>query len=171
MRHATLHHTTPIYTILTILLAFSMVGCSLRKHCVEPQVALPEQIIDTIVADSMSLADLHWSEIFADTLLQHLVEQTLTYNKDLLAAAARMQELEKLHRVAKADFFPSLGAEAHIDYETTRHTDAQPANDLEVSAVGTLSWEVDFFGRVRWANREALAQYLASVEGQRALQR
>ncbi len=170
MRPTTLYHTANRYVILSILVVFSMTGCSLRKHCVDPQVTLPEQIIDTIASDSMSLADLHWSEIFADTLLQSLVQQTLTYNKDLLAAAARMQELEKLHRVAKADFFPSLNAEAHIDYETTRHTNSTPANDLEVAAVGTLSWEVDFFGRVRWANREALAKYLASVEGQRALQ-
>lgn len=156
--------------ILSFLLIITLASCSLRKHCVDPQVDLPDQIVDTLLSDSMSIADLHWSEIFADSLLQSLVHQTLSHNKDLLTAAARVQELEKMHRVAKADFFPSIGAEAYIDHETNQHSGSQPSADLEVAVKATLSWEVDFFGRVRWAKKEALAEYLASVEGQRALQ-
>lgn len=163
--------------IFYFILLLCLASCTLQKHCIQPQVELPEQIVDSLpasqqqfVMDSLSIADLHWTEMFADTLLQDLIRQTLLYNKDLLTAAARVQELEKMHRVAKADFFPTLGVDAYIDHETNRHSDAKPNADLEVSAIASLSWEVDFFGRIRWANREALAEYLASVEGQRALQ-
>lgn len=156
--------------IIPFLCLLSITSCSMRKQCIDPQVDIPNQIIDTIVADSLSMADLHWSELFADTLLQSLIEQTLLNNKDLLSASARVQELEKMHRVAKADFFPTLDANAYIDHETTRHSDAKASADLEIAATASLSWEVDFFGRIRWSNKEALAEYLASVEGQRALQ-
>lgn len=156
--------------IILFLCLLCITSCSMRKQCIDPQVDIPNQIIDTIVADSLSMADLHWSELFADTLLQSLIEQTLLHNKDLLSASARVQELEKMHRVAKADFFPTLDANAYIDHETTRYSDAKASADLEIAATASLSWEVDFFGRVRWSNKEALAEYLASVEGQRALQ-
>ncbi len=156
--------------IIPILILLCFASCTLRKHCIDPKVDLPEHVVDSIASDSMSLADIHWSKIFADTLLQSLIQQTLSCNKDLLSAAARVQELEKLHRVAKADFFPSIGAEAYVDHETYDHSDSEAKAALEVSAIATLSWEIDFFGRVRWAKKEALAEYLATVEGQRALQ-
>ena len=57
-----------------------------------------------------------------------------------------------------------------MDRETNHKSGSNYVEDVEVAAKLSLSWEVDFFGRLRWANREALAQYLQSVEAQRAIQ-
>lgn len=153
--------------LLTLLICCS---CSVRKRCVNPDIALPDQIVTEIDADSACVADIHWSEIFTDTLLQNLINKTLEQNKDLLTATARVQELEKLHRVARADYFPAIGAEGYIEHETHNLTAENQTLDLEVSAKLTLAWEADFFGRVRWAQKEAIANYLKSAEGQKALQ-
>lgn len=153
--------------LLTLLVCCS---CSVRKRCVNPDIALPDQIVTEIDADSACVADIHWSEIFTDTLLQNLINKTLEQNKDLLTATARVQELEKLHRVARADYFPTIGAEGYIEHETHNLTAENQTLDLEVSAKLTLAWEADFFGRVRWAQKEAIANYLKSAEGQKALQ-
>ena len=145
-------------------------SCSIHKKCIAPEIALPDQIVNEIESDSTCIADTHWSEIFTDPLLQDLINQTLAYNKDLLSATARVQELEKLHRIAKADFFPTIGAEGYIEHETHNLTSNNETLDLEVAAKLTLSWEADFFGRIRWAKKEALANYLKTAEGQKALQ-
>lgn len=153
--------------VIIILLAC---GCSLSKRCIQPEVELPTEIVAGMEADSMCIADLKWYDIFADPCLIELIEMTIANNKDLLTASAKVEELEKLYRVAKSDYSPSLDADAYIDHETTDKSNAEATADLEVSATLTLTWELDFFGRVRWNNRQALANYLKTVEGQRALQ-
>ena len=145
-------------------------GCSISKRCVAPEVELPAEIVAGMEADSMCMADLKWYDIFADSCLVELIEMTIANNKDLLSATAKVEELEKLYRVAKSDYFPSLDADAYVDHETNDKSNAEATADLEVSATLTLSWELDFFGRVRWNNRQALANYLKTVEGQRTLQ-
>jgi len=156
-----------LYTIIVVLLTC---GCSISKRCTQPEVELPTEIVAGMEADSMCMADLKWYDIFADSCLVELIELTIANNKDLLTAAARVEELEKLYRVAKSDYFPSLDADAYVDRETNDKSNSDPVAELEVSATLTLSWELDFFGRVRWNNRQALANYLKTVEGQRALQ-
>ena len=153
--------------VIIVLLAC---GCSLSKRCIQPEVELPTEIVAGMEADSMCIADLKWYDIFADPCLIELIEMTIANNKDLLTASAKVEELEKLYRVAKSDYSPSLDANAYIDHETTDKSNAEATADLEVSATLTLTWELDFFGRVRWNNRQALANYLKTVEGQRALQ-
>ena len=153
--------------VIIVLLAC---GCSLSKRCIQPEVELPTEIVAGMEADSMCIADLKWYDIFADPCLIELIEMTIANNKDLLTASSKVQELEKLYRVAKSDYSPSLDANAYIDHETTDKSNAEATADLEVSATLTLTWELDFFGRVRWNNRQALANYLKTVEGQRALQ-
>ena len=76
--------------ILTLLIVCS--SCSIHKKCIEPEIPLPNQFTSIIEADSACIADIHWSEIFTDPLLQDLINQTLTYNKDLLSATARIRE-------------------------------------------------------------------------------
>ncbi len=153
-----------------IIVALLTCGCSISKRCVAPEVELPAEIVAGMEADSMCMADLKWYDIFADSCLVELIEMTIANNKDLLSATAKVEELEKLYRVAKSDYFPSLDADAYVDHETNDKSNAEATADLEVSATLTLSWELDFFGRVRWNNRQALANYLKTVEGQRTLQ-
>lgn len=88
----------------------------------------------------------------------------------MLTAAARVRELERLHRVVRADQFPSFNARGYLDQENYQYTDAAPVKDNEFGLKAGVSWEVDFFGRLRWANRGAIAQYLGSIESQRAMQ-
>lgn len=157
----------PHIFVIVLLICSS---CSLRQRCIAPELSLPDQICSDIASDSSCLADSHWSEIFTDPLLQDLIYQTLAYNKDLLSAAARIQELQKLHRATQADHLPSIDANGHIEHETHNLTSNNQTLDLEVTAKLTLSWEIDLFGRIRWAKKEALANYLKTVEGQKALQ-
>lgn len=150
---------------------FLLTSCSATGKCEDPDITLPESIIrEGSVTDSMSIADLKWSEMFADTLLINLISKTLENNRDMLTAMAKVEELEKRHRIARAEQFPSIEGNAYIDRETNHKSGENASVDLEVAAKLSLSWEVDFFGRLRWANRKALSEYLSSIEAQRAMQ-
>lgn len=157
-----------IVIILLSIIIFT--GCKVSDMCKDPQVALPEHIAVDMEQDSLSIADLTWIEFFSDTLLTDLIEQTLEYNKDLLTASARVREYERLHGVTRAELFPEVGLEAYVDRETNKNPQDGMSVDLEVAAKLTFSWELDFFGRLRWNDRKALANYMQTIEAKRALQ-
>ena len=147
---------------------FLLQGCGAAvKQCTDPQLDIPETIIPGGYADTLCIADLEWSEIFSDPLLKDLIQKTLDNNKDMLTAAARVRELERLHRVVRADQFPSFNARGYLDQENYQYTDADPVKDNEFGLKAGVSWEVDFFGRLRWANRGAIAQYTSAPSSRR----
>ena len=166
------HHIIRISAAAAVCGALLLLqGCGAAvKQCIDPQLDIPETILPGGYADSLCLADLEWSEIFSDPLLKDLIEKTLENNKDMLAAASRVRELERLHRVTRADQFPSFRARANMEQENYQYTGADPVKDNEFGMKAAVSWEIDLFGRLRWASRGAMAQYLASIESQRAMQ-
>ena len=168
MRH-NIRHITAVMALAAAAILLQGCGAAVKK-CTDPQLEIPETIIPGEEADSLCLADLQWSEIFSDPLLKDLIEKTLEHNRDMLTATARVKELERLHRVVRADQFPSFRARANMEQENYQYTGADPVRDNEFGLKATVSWEIDLFGRLRWANRSAMAEYLASVESQRAMQ-
>lgn len=155
-----------IYIILGVTV---MTGCAVSK-CVEPDVRYPERLIADMADDSLCIADLSWLELIGDTLLTDLVDRALEYNKNLLVAGARIREYERLYRVDKRAMFPSIGFDSYIDRETNDKTGSNYVEEIEVAGKLSLSWELDFFGRLRWSGREALARYMQTVEAQRSVQ-
>ena len=101
-------------------------GAAVRK-CVDPQVDIPQTIVPGEEADSLCLADLEWSEIFSDPLLKVLIEKTLENNRDMLTASARVRELERRHRIVRAEQFPEFGARGYLNQENYTYTDRPSA--------------------------------------------
>lgn len=129
-------------------------GCGAAvKKCEAPDLDIPETVIPGGYADSLCLADLEWSEIFSDPLLKDLIRKTLDNNRDMLTAAARVRELERLHRITRADLLPSVQARGYVEQENYQYTDAAPVKDNEFGLKASFSWEIDLFGRLRWANQ------------------
>ena len=152
-----------IYTLAIVLLVLGVSSCKLGKHYSRPELRLPEQIEGT-VPDSVSAGDIRWADLYTDPVLRQLIRKTLEGNKDLMIAAAKVKESMELRRIAKADLFPK--AEATVSAE--REYDETPGNTFEGKVLA--SWEVDLWGKLRWAGQAALAEYLQSVEGRQALQ-
>ena len=124
---------------------FLLQGCGAAvKQCADPQLDIPETIIPGGYADTLCLADLEWSELFSDPLLKDLIEKTLENNRDMLTAAARVRELERLHRVVRADQFPSFNATGYLDQENYQSTVAGTVKDKEFGLKAGVSCEGDF---------------------------
>ena len=145
-------------------------SCSTPRKCTAPDLHLPDEIMADRVVDSLCIADLKWTELISDSLLTELIHRTLERNKDMLIAADRVNELRELHRVAKSAWYPGLDARGYITHELNQNAAGEKKIKVEPGLKASLSWELDFFGRIRQQNKGAMADYMASIEAQRATQ-
>jgi NodT family efflux transporter outer membrane factor (OMF) lipoprotein len=112
-----------------------------------------------------------WLAQFEDPELDALIDEALDRNRDLRAAAARLRRAEAAARAAGADRLPQVGA--RLDGRRQRSNffglDVPGAEDGVLPVLTTtygvsleLSWEADLWGRLRAAERAALADQRAA---------
>ena len=146
----------------------SAVYGQLLLHPEGAKAHLPERIAGED-SDSLTVADVQWWRFYGDSTLCRIIERTLDNNRDMLAAAARVERLRELYRVSRAERLPSVTGTAYGDYETNDYAGEKSSRDPGFGAKVTLSWELDLWGNLRWAKRKGGAEYLASVEDRRAM--
>ncbi len=157
-------------TLLTIILSGCMVGPDYRR----PEVETPQnwRIEEKEARD---LANTSWWEQLNDPVLNDLVVAALRDNKDLLIAAARVEEFAGRYGFVRADLFPQVGASAAYDRQRVTEAGANPLPAGYRSTFDTYqatlnaSWEIDIWGRVRRSTEAARADLIASEEGRRAV--
>ena len=91
------------------------------------------------------LVDHGWVASFRSGVLNQLVADAMTSNRDLRAAAARLSEAQAIARQSGAAALPTVALDANVG--AGRDGDG----DTRVGAVGGLgvAWEVDIWGRVQ----------------------
>lgn len=156
------------YILILFALVFTLGSCKLGKHYTRPELSLPAQL-DSTATDSVSLSDYSWSQFYTDTTLQALIRKTLAYNKDMLIAAARVKELAAMKRIDYANMFPSLGLKIYAEKGGTDEKGQTYSSDDEFGIKPGVTWELDLWGNLRWARDKSLAEFMESVENQRAL--
>ncbi len=151
-------------------LALALGGCKIGKRYVRPDLELPSTLtMDGMVEDSASIADYSWQQIYTDTLLQGLIRQMLDYNKDLLMADAAVREQAALKRIDWANMLPQIGLRVYAEKEADNYGGHARDDDNQFDLKGTVAWELDLWGKLRWTRDASLADFLASVENRRAL--
>lgn len=156
------------YSIFSILAAAALSGCQLGKHYTRPQLELPETL-DSLSVDSSSIGDYPWEQLYTDTTLQGLIRKTLTYNKDMLIAAARIKELAAMKRIDFANLFPQIGAKVYAEKEGENYGGDNYKQSKEFDLKGIATWELDLWGKLRWAKDKSIADFVGSLENQSAL--
>lgn len=143
--------------LATLLFAACTVGPPYQR----PNVPVPDQFYAVPASsDVASLAD-----VFDDPVLHSLIDEALKNGYDVRIAAARVEEARARYGIAGSARFPDVSAQA-IGGVGRQNGETGAALTASVAA----SWEVDLWGRIRRLNEAARAQYLASEEGQRAVQ-
>lgn len=137
------------------------------KSFTRPEMALPDSLVQK--QDSISIADEQWQAVYTDNTLRTLIGRALEYNKDILIAAARVKEMAAEKRISVANLLPQLNAEVSAEREVENYGghSRDVGNTYEAKAL--LSWELDLWGNLRWKKVAAVADYLQSIEAQRAL--
>lgn len=159
-----IYRIVPLFFFLLLVVS----SCKIGKKYARPELNLPDEIIAG--ADTSFASDLPWQTMYTDTVLQWLITTALENNKDMQIAAAKIKEMIASKRITFADQFPEIGARIYGQKEQLNYGGNSPKPDPEYGAKLTLSWELDLWGNLRWANDAAVAAYFQSVEARRALQ-
>lgn len=153
--------------IAIILLTGILSSCKIGKSYVRPDLQLPDTLAQQ--QDTLSIADRNWWEIYSDTTLRALIDRALEHNKDMLIAASRVKEMAAQKRISTAALLPDISGKVTAEREQENHGgDAFKKADT-YEAQFLVSWELDLWGKLRWARSASVAEYLQSIEAQRAL--
>lgn len=161
-----------LFTIL-ILVVFAS-GCTVGPDYKRPTVDTPANW-RVNEQEARELADSEWWRQFNDPVLGDLITTALRENKDLLIAAARIEEFAGRYGVVRADLFPQVGGSAGYTRERITETGdnrlgtGYKATTDTFSATLNAGWEIDLWGRIRRSTEAARAQLIASEEGRRAV--
>lgn len=134
----------------------------------KPVETVPEDLYgDNVVltGDTTNFGNTHWREVFTDPYLQTLIEQGLENNTDYQSAQLRVEEAKATLLSAKLAFLPSF---ALAPQGTVSSFDKQKATQTYQLPV-TASWELDIFGRMRNAKKQAQALYAQSQDYKQAV--
>lgn len=155
--------------LLSLVLLFA--SCKIGKSYVRPDLDLPVSLTkEEEKMDSLSVADYSWEQIYTDSLLQKLIRKMLDYNKDLLMAHATIKELAALKRIDFANMFPQVGLRVYAERERDNYGGDSYGMGDQFDLKGTIAWELDLWGKLRWTRDASLAEFLGSIENRRALQ-
>jgi multidrug efflux system outer membrane protein len=145
-------------------------GCAVGPNYRRPDTRVPSSFRGQHDRGSASVADLPWWEVIHDAKLLTLLQEALAHSYDLQVAVARVEQARALAGVSTAALLPAVSAQAGASYQQAfsplRLLSSSPGNlryalyQLE----GSLSWELDLWGRLRRLRESALADYLASEE-------
>ncbi len=118
-------------------------------------------------------SDLAWREFFTDPGLRAVIELALANNRDLRIAGLNVEKAQALYRIQRSNLYPGVAVAAGANNSRVPQQMSATGSAYTVeqySVLGTASWEIDLFGRLRSLKTSALNQFLATVEARRAAQ-
>jgi multidrug efflux system outer membrane protein len=114
--------------------------------------------------------DLGWRDVLRDARLQRLVELALQNNRDLRVAILNIETTRAQYGVQRAALFPSVAANGAGVRGRGSISLFEPGSAVknEFEAYLSVSWELDFFGKVRSLQKAALEQYFATSQARKS---
>jgi len=164
-------HRCVLLLLLLVVLSSCMVGPDYRRPSIEAPANWrfeDAQALDNVV-------NTQWWRQFGDPVLDSLIEAALKENKDVMIAAARVEEFAGRYAFVRSAQFPQVGAAG--SYQRTRDSSymnpplpstAQNPFDMYQTLL-TASWEIDIWGKLRRATEAAKADLLSTEEGRRTV--
>jgi len=102
----------------------------------------------------------NWLASFGDSTLDALVREALAANPDLRVAGARMRQANELLVQARAPMFPAVGIAGTGGLKESGGG-GDPSSAMQ-GIVAAASWELDLWGRVRYARNAAAEDNLSA---------
>ena len=167
--------------LLLSIIVFLLCGCTLAPKYTRPAPPVPAEWPTgaayngtKTAASAPAVPDMPWREFIADERLQKIIETALNNNRDLRVAALNVERARALYGVQRAELLPSVNAagiwdKEHVPADLSTTGSATTTEQYSVN-LGIISWEIDFFGRIRSLKDQALEEYLAMEDARRSAQ-
>ena len=151
--------------ILIICAAAALTGCGIYKPYTRPEVTTAGLYGSAETADTTTLGDIRWQEMFTDPQLQALIALALENNTDLQSAGWRVKEAEATLQSARLAYLPSFNFAPQGSLSS--FDGATPSKIYSIPV--TASWQIDIFNGLTNAKRKSKALYLQSREYEQAV--
>lgn len=156
---------------LSISTVFILAGCvSLAPEYQRPAAPVPQLFSlsrNGLMPAAQNYQDSGWRNFFADPQVTRLIAEALSNNRDLRMAALKVEEARAQFNVTDADRYPQLNASSGITYSGGLKSDKPTSQEYDAGL--ELSYDLDFFGKLRNMSEADRQNYFASEEARRAV--
>ena len=159
-----------IIPVLLILLA----GCAVGPDYKRPDLTIPDSYRYE-ARDAGDTANTEWWRQFEDPVLDAMIDEALANNKSVKISAAKIEQAAGLLIQTRSPIFPQLNysgiAERQrlTEYGATPLSAAVPNPQTAYQVLGSASWEIDLWGRIRRLTESAQASLLATEHAKRGV--
>jgi outer membrane protein, multidrug efflux system len=148
----------------TVALSLALSACSLAPNYQRPEMALPTGWSNVAgVGATQQNTTLFWQE-FGNADLNRLIDNALAQNLDLEAALHRIEQARAQAKIGAAPLYPTVSATG-----SASRTFQDPRDTNSVRGGGSISYEVDLWGKNRNAAKSADYRVNASEFDREAL--
>ena len=149
------------FTLLPLAAALFLAGCATAPADLPAPISAPANFKEegprwTTATPAESQDRGAWWKVFADPVLDNLVERAGANNTSIQEAAARLAQARALARSTDADRAPQIGVGAGASRQAGAATTGSTSPSTLTSAGANFSYEVDLFGRLARASDAAL---------------
>ena len=157
----------PLTLILAAAAATVVAGCAAGPDYERPALDLPASWQAVSAPGTAAPRDRWWS-LYADPVLDRLVDEALANNQDMALAAARVDEARAVLRIADSQFYPAVDATAQADRSRSSERGGfplppgTPVERTTYRAQLNVAYELDLWGRLRRGSEAAQANLLGT---------
>ncbi len=118
--------------------------------------------------DASDTANTEWWRQFEDPVLDALIDEALANNKNVKISAAKIEQAAGLLIQTRSPIFPQLNysgiaeRQRFTELGATPLSTAVPNPQTAYQVLGSASWEIDLWGRIRRLTESAQASLLAT---------
>ncbi|WP_294282945.1 efflux transporter outer membrane subunit [uncultured Chryseobacterium sp.] len=161
------------YSLITIIFFGVLQSCKVTRDYQRPELNLPASFNAT--SDSIKTAEVPaYRDFFKDRELIALLDQVMAKNPDLLIASEEILALEAQLKSVKLNYLPDISLQVNTGIQRLSKNSMQASFGggvifQEYNFAPVVSWDVDFWGKLKKQREESLANYLSRAENRRAL--
>ena len=154
-----------LLVIVTAGAAAALGGCALGPDYHRPQENIPAAYRFDQTTGNNAFADQGWWELYQDATLQSLIHEALNNNLDVRIAATRVDQARALLGSTQLQQLPQVSGSAtavRARAPVVQRAPGAPPIGNVFAVEGSLSYELDFWGKYRRATEAARAELLSS---------
>lgn len=150
-------------------------SCKITEDYQRPELNLPTSYEGLVLKNDSSIIEIpSYKQFFKDEKLVVLIEEVMESNPDLQMAAETMLATKAVLKNIKLNYLPEVNLQISAGVQRLSKnsmTGSFAGSSLfeEYNLAPSMSWGLDFWGKLKRQREEALSNYLSLAENRRAL--
>ncbi|MDR6514767.1 efflux transporter outer membrane subunit [Chryseobacterium camelliae] len=161
------------YSLMAIFLSGLLQSCKVTQDYQRSELGLPASFNGS--PETAKTAEIPaYRDFFMDRELIALLDQVMAKNPDLLVASEEILASEAQLKSVKLNYLPDISLQVNTGIQRLSKNSMQASFGggvvfQEYNFAPVVSWDIDFWGKLKKQREESLANYLSRAENRRAL--